>query len=94
MNSLLSIASRVEAAAEAYRAVKPVSNLDEWKTRFNDERVSAIFELTLTILQLKWFQLKLAHGGRSVQEDHGPERRLASTPSHAGSTFHHLRHRR
>jgi len=42
MNSLLTIASRVEAAVEAYGTVKPVSNLDKWRQHFNEERVSAI----------------------------------------------------
>jgi hypothetical protein len=41
MDSLLKIASRVEAAVEAYSAVKPVSNLEEWKWHFDDEKVSA-----------------------------------------------------
>ena len=41
MDSLLKISSRVEAAVEAYSAVKPVSNLEEWKRHFDDEKVSA-----------------------------------------------------
>jgi hypothetical protein len=43
MDSLLKIASRIEAAVEAYRALKPVSNLEKWKGHFKQEMVSATF---------------------------------------------------
>jgi hypothetical protein len=41
MNSLLTIASRIEAAVAAYISVQPVPNLEEWKQHFVDEKVSA-----------------------------------------------------
>jgi hypothetical protein len=42
MESLLKIASRVEAAAEAYGNLKPVSNLEKWRSHFDQEKVSAV----------------------------------------------------
>jgi hypothetical protein len=39
-DALLQIASRVEAAAEAYLSVRDFANEEEWETRFKEERVS------------------------------------------------------
>jgi hypothetical protein len=42
MNSLLQIASRIEAAVQAYILVKDVTDSAVWKHHFEEERVSAI----------------------------------------------------
>jgi hypothetical protein len=41
MSTLLHIASRVEAAVEAYVSVRYISNMDEWSAGFEREMVSA-----------------------------------------------------
>jgi hypothetical protein len=40
MNSLLYIASRIEAAVASYVSVRPVTNPEEWKRKFGEEKVS------------------------------------------------------
>jgi hypothetical protein len=47
MDPLLKIASHVEAATKAYCTLKPVSNLEKWKSHFKAEVVSTIFWLAL-----------------------------------------------
>ena len=42
MNTLLTIACRIEAAIAAYILVQPVPNLEEWKRHFRDDKVSAV----------------------------------------------------
>jgi hypothetical protein len=43
MQSLLEIASRVEAAVASYKSVMPVTDVEEWRRRFDQEKVSAVF---------------------------------------------------
>ena len=40
MTTLLHIASRVEAAVEAYMSVRDISDRGEWKEKFRGEKVS------------------------------------------------------
>jgi hypothetical protein len=40
-DSLLQIASRVEAAVEAYNSVRDFAKKEEWVKKFDEERVSA-----------------------------------------------------
>ena len=42
MNTLLFIASRIEAAVAAYVSVQPVPNEEEWRHEFMNEQVSAV----------------------------------------------------
>ena len=42
MYALLLIASRIEAAMAAYISVQPVTNEEEWRRCFEDEKVSAL----------------------------------------------------
>ena len=44
MESLLQIASRIEAAVLSLQSVKPALNLEEWKWHFNEEKVSTVFD--------------------------------------------------
>jgi hypothetical protein len=43
MTSLLSIASRIEAAVATYVSVRDVTDRAEWKRHFDEEKVSALF---------------------------------------------------
>jgi hypothetical protein len=43
MDSLLHIASRIEAAVEDYNSIQPVTDVEEWKRKFGEEKVSDIF---------------------------------------------------
>ena len=43
MDALLRIASKVEAAVEAYIAVRDFANREEWKAKFKREHVSFSF---------------------------------------------------
>ena len=49
MTSLLKIASRVEAAIEAYGSLKLNSNLEEWRKRLDQEKVRALILLGLLL---------------------------------------------
>ena len=42
MYALLLIASHMEAAMAAYISVQPITNEEEWRRRFEDEKVSAL----------------------------------------------------
>ncbi|KAF8265602.1 hypothetical protein EI94DRAFT_1804127 [Lactarius quietus] len=42
MQSLLQIASQVEAAVEAYNSVKPIPNLEEWVQHIEEEKAKAV----------------------------------------------------
>ena len=43
MNSLLSIAARVEAAVASYVLVQPIPDIGEWRVHFEMKRVSTVF---------------------------------------------------
>ena len=42
MYTLLLIASHIKATVAAYISVQPVTNEEEWRRRFEDEKVSAL----------------------------------------------------
>jgi hypothetical protein len=52
MDSLLHIASRIEAAVNSYVSVRPVTNTEEWKCKFDKEKVSGIFSLGYTLIPI------------------------------------------
>lgn len=63
MDTLLKIASCVEAAVEAYGSVKPVSNLDVWRRHFEEEKVSAVSLIRHTLIEP---ESELGQGSTSV----------------------------
>jgi hypothetical protein len=52
MDSLLQIASRIEAAVNSYVSVRPVTNTEECKCKFDKEKVSGIFSLGYTLIPI------------------------------------------
>ena len=52
MESLLQIASKVEAAVASYMSVRPVTDadLEEWWRQLDQERVRKVFQLSLAMV--------------------------------------------